>query len=236
MNIKKLLIFVIIIFAGIGLAVFFLIQHTKTCPTCINGKVFSPETIRHYIQGFGPWAIVIYILLYILNTFSPFFPPIFIMSLSAGALFGSILGSVALTLGTLAGTTAAFFAARYLGRDWVAGSIKTKSKSADIYEGLGKNGFFILLPMRLIGFPPYGVIDFICGLSKMKYRDFFSATLIGTLPWIVTQVLLADRFTRFDPKDPVLWTLLIVFILMIVITGKIVKKKEAEHSAFGPKG
>jgi len=64
----------------------------------------------------------------------------------------------------------------------------------------------------------------------MKYIDFIAATMIGAAPWIVTQVLLADRFARFDAKDPVLWGLLIAFISMIVITGKVVKKKQASAS------
>ncbi len=225
MSVKKIWMLVVAIAAAIGLTVYFFVRHHQTCLVCIGLEVFSPETIRHYIQGYGSWAILIYVLLYMLNTFSPFFPPIFIMSLSAGALFGPIVGSVALTLGTLCGTTAAFFVARYFGRDRIAKIIKERSKGVDIYEKLSQNGFFILLPMRLIGFPPYGIIDFVCGLSKMKYRDFLMATLIGTFPWIITQVLLVDRFTRFDPKDPVLWGLLIVFILMILITGKIVKSK-----------
>jgi uncharacterized membrane protein YdjX (TVP38/TMEM64 family) len=225
MSAKKLLIPVFIIVMFIGLAGFSLVYHHKACLTCINYSLFSPETIRHFIQGFGPLAVVIYIFLYILNTFSPFFPPIFILSLSAGALFGPILGSIALTLGTLAGTAAAFFTARYLGRDKVARLVSERSKVADIYEKLGRNGFFLLLPMRLIGFPPYGIIDLICGLSKISYRDFFMATLIGSAPWIIIQVLLADRFTRFDPKDPVIWALFIAFILMIVITGKIAQRK-----------
>ena len=73
------------------------------------------------------------------------------MSLSAGAVFGPIIGSIALTLGTILGTTTAFWAARYLGREWVAKKIQSGPKGADIYEKLSASGFFILFPMRLIG-------------------------------------------------------------------------------------
>ncbi len=222
MNIKKLLIPIIIAMLVVTVLGFAVYHHQQNCGQCLSLKSFSPEVIRHYIQGFGSLAIVVYILFYTVNTFSPFFPPIFIMSLSAGALFGPLMGTVALTLGTFCGTTAAFFAARYLGGKKIQGIVQ--GKGADLYEKLSQNGFFILLPMRIVGFPPYGIIDFICGLSKMKYRDFAVATMIGAAPWIITQVLLADRFANFNPKDPVLWGLLIFFVLMIVVTGKIVKK------------
>lgn len=184
--------------------------------------------IRAFIQGFGPLSVVIYILLYALNTFSPFFPPIFILSLMAGALFGPVMGTVALMLATWAGTTAVFFVARHAGGGWVKKFIQGKSK--DWYEKLSDNGFFILLPARLVGFPPYGIIDAVCGLSKMRYADFAAATMIGAVPWVVPQVLLADRFTRFNPRDPVLWGLLVIFVAMIVVTGKVVKKKQAAEA------
>ena len=220
---KKLsILLLILVLAGAGGYIFLNCGH---CPVCARLSALNPETVRSFIQGFGPWAILVYVALYIANTFSPFAPPIFIMSLTAGAVFGPVLGTIALTLGTFCGTTAAFFTARYIARSWVENLIQGKGKALD--EKLSRNGFFILLPMRLIGFPPYGIIDFICGLSRMKYIDFAAATMIGAAPWIITQVLLADRFTRFDPKDPVLWGLLASFVAMIVITGKIVKKKQA---------
>lgn len=209
-------------------------NYQKICLECINLDSFSAESVRHYIQSFGNWAILVYCLLYTANTFSPFFPPIFIMSLSAGALFGPIWGTVALTLGTFCGTTAAFFTARYVGRSWIEGLVKGRGQ--DLYKKLSDNGFFILLPMRLIGFPPYGIIDFICGLSKMRYFDFITATMLGAIPWVILQVLLADRVTKytgqFDFKepgtwfDPVLMGLLAAFVVMIVVTGKIVKHKQ----------
>ena len=220
----------------LALIVFGVTNHQKICPECINIDSFSAESVRNYIQSFGNWAILVYCLLYTANTFSPFFPPIFIMSLSAGALFGPIWGTVALTLGTFCGTTAAFFTARYVGRSWIEGLVKGRGQ--DLYKKLSDNGFFILLPMRLIGFPPYGIIDFICGLSKMRYFDFISATMLGAIPWVILQVLLADRVAKFTGQfnlkepatwfDPVLMGLLTAFVVMIVVTGKIVKNKQSQ--------
>lgn len=223
-------VFSIILLLGLfGGLIFGFFYHQNHCDVCLSLKSFSAESIRHFIQSFGPLAIFVYVLLYSANTFSPFFPPIFIMSLAAGAIFGPVWGTLALTLATFSGTSSAFFAARYIGRTQVEKLMRGKGEA--LYDKLSTNGFFILLPMRLIGFPPYGIIDFICGLSKMRYRDFAAATMIGAAPWIITQVLLADRFANFNPKDPVLWGLLAAFICMIVITGKIIKKKEAVQKA-----
>lgn len=227
MTVKKIisLAIVVAVFTAIFLGTK---NHIDVCFSCAL-KNINGETIQHFIGGFGNWGIVIYVFLYTANTFTPFVPPIFFMSLSAGVLFGPVVGTIALTLGTFCGTTAAFFTARYVGRSWIEKLIQ--GKGADIYDKLSQNGFFILLPMRLVGLPPYGIIDFICGLSKMKYVDFAAATMLGAAPWIITQVLLADRIANFNPKDPVLWGSAIAFVLMIVITSKIVKNKQAQEEA-----
>ncbi len=223
----------------IGLIVYGIWGHNQDCEKCISLSAFSAESIRHFIQGFGNWAILVFCLLYTANTFSPFFPPIAGLSLSAGALFGPIWGTVALTLGTFCGTTAAFFVSRYVGRSWIEGLLKGKGE--ELYQKLSDNGFFVLLPMRLVGLPPYGIIDFICGLSKMRYLDFISATMLGAVPWIIIQVLLADRIAvytgQFSFKDPSTWFdamlfgLVGAFVLMIVVTGKIVKNKQQAGAA-----
>ncbi|MCA9398940.1 MAG: TVP38/TMEM64 family protein [Candidatus Omnitrophica bacterium] len=234
---KKLLIILSLIALAAGLACG-VYHHQQTCEVCLSFDSINAETVRHYIQSFGSWGIVIYVVLYTANTFSSFFPPIAILSLSAGALFGPVWGTLALTLGVFCGTTAAFFTARYVGRSWIEKFVKGKGEK--LYQQLSDNGFFVLLPMRLIGFPPYGIIDFICGLSKMRYFDFMAATMIASVPWVLAQVLLADRIALFagqfvwnNPKtwfDPVLLGLITVFVLMIVITGKIVKKKQPKSN------
>jgi len=232
---KRLILSIAVIALLIGGLVYGVLRHQEVCVGCFI-KSINAEVIRYYIEGFGKLAIVVYVALYVVNTFTPFIPPIFILSLLAGALFGPLLGTVALTLGTFCGTTAAFFVSRYIGRSWVERIIQ--GKGAQFYEKLSSNGFFILLPMRLIGLPPYGIIDFICGLSKMRYFDFISATMIGAIPWILLQVLLADRVTEYTTQfqfnslgtwfDPVLVGLFVAFVAMVVITGKIVKKKQSE--------
>ena len=227
---KKYILFLLIAAALLALAGYGFIQHSKTCELCLSAESFSAESIRHYIQSFGPWAIFIYVLLYIVNTIT-LIPPIAIMSLSAGALFGPIGGTVALSLGAFCGTTATFIISRYMGGSLVDKFVK--GKAAEFNEKLSQNGFIVLLPIRLIGFPPYEFVNYACGLSKISYRDYISATMLGMSPAIIIQVLLADRVSNFDPKDPVLYIAVLLFIAMIVVTGKIVKAKQVKSEIEG---
>ena len=200
-------------------------QHLGFCPSCIT-KNLNAETIRHYIEGFGSWAIVVYVVAYTINTMT-MLPPIAFLSLSAGALFGPIWGTVALALGSFCGTTATFIVARFFGGPLV--DKFASGKAAEFNEKLSRRGFVVLLPMRLIGFPPYEFVNYASGLSKISYKDYISATMLGMSPAIIIQVLLADRLANFSWTDPILYVVVIMFIGMGVITGKIIKKQQAEE-------
>ena len=203
--------------------------HKTICPACM-AKALSPEVVRHYIQSFGPWAILVYIILYTINTLT-LIPPIAFMSLSAGALFGPVWGTVALTIGAFSGTTTTFIISRFFGGRLVEKFVK--GKAAEFNEKLSKKGFLVLLPIRLIGFPPYEFVNYASGLSRISYKDYISATMLGMSPAIIIQVLLADRLANFSWKDPVLYVVVLLFIGMGIITGKIIKKQQLDAKAAG---
>jgi len=223
MNAKKLFIPFIIASTAIGLLGYAFYQHQQHCNYCISLRLFTPEVIKHYIEGFGPLAIVVYILLYAVNTVS-LLPPIAIMSLSAGFLFGPVKGTIALTLGAFLGTSITFFIARFFGGKLV--EKLSKGKAAEFQEKLEKNGFMVILPIRLIGFPPWEVVNYVSGLSKIKYRDYISATMLGIFPAIIIQVFFSDRLSNLNLKDPTLYVAVGAFVLLAVVPTMYLRAKK----------
>lgn len=222
MNTKKLFIpFAVAAVAMILVATMF-VQHQKDCLQCLSVQTFTPDVIRHFIGGFGPWAIIIYVLLYAINTVS-ILPPIAFMSLSAGFLFGPIFGFIALTLGSFLGTSATFFIARYFGGEFV--DKLTKGRAVEFQQKLSKNGFLVILPIRLIGFPPWELVNYASGLSKISYKDYISATMIGIMPAVIIQVFFSDRLSTLNLKDPTLYMAVGAFVLLAVIPTIIIKRK-----------
>lgn len=196
------------------------------CIRCLNLHIFHPESIRSFIGGFGPWAVMVFVMLYTINTII-LIPPIVIMSLSAGFLFGPLLGILALSLGAFFGVTATFFIARYLGGEYVEQHFKNE-RLLEIKDKFEKNGFFIVLPIRLLGFPPWEVVNYVAGLSKIKYKDYILATMIGIFPAIIIQVIFSDRLGRWNWSDPNLWFAMGAFILLII--GPIIILKQREQA------
>lgn len=230
MNIKKLFIPFIMAVAAVAVVAYLFIHHQQNCLQCSVSKAFTPEVIKHYIGGFGPWAIVVYVLLYAVNTIS-LLPPIAIMSLSAGFLFGPVWGLVALTLGSFLGTSATFFISRFFGGKFVDKIVK--GKGAEFQEKLGRNGFAVILPIRLIGFPPWELVNYASGLSKISYKNYISATMIGIMPAIVIQVFFSDRLSNLNLKDPILYMAIGAFVLLAVVPAMILKAKKGKKEIRG---
>jgi uncharacterized membrane protein YdjX (TVP38/TMEM64 family) len=114
----------------IGVAVIGIIWYFVICQ-CIDFKLFTPASIRDYIQSFGRIAALVYVVAYVLNTVSVL-PPIAPLSLAAGLAFGSLLGAIYLMTGAMIGTSITFMISRFLGRSLVEKFLKGRFKNLDM--------------------------------------------------------------------------------------------------------
>ena len=228
---KRIFVPILIVLASIGFLIVLLEQHHKICLECINLKLGTPEVIRHYILGFGPWALTVFVGLYALNTVS-LLPPIGIMSLAAGFIFGPFLGSVGIMLGAFLGTSTTFFISRIFGGGFVEKITKGNAKAVEFQEKLNQKGFVTILLVRLIPLIPWEVVNYAAGLSKIKYKDFIFATLIGIFPAVLIQTFFSDRLSNSDIRDPKLIAAIAGFVLLISVpTIYLAWKKKMEKNS-----
>jgi uncharacterized membrane protein YdjX (TVP38/TMEM64 family) len=184
---------------------------------------WSPESFREFIEGFGNWAIVVYFLLVILNTIT-IMPPLVLTLLLAGVLFDPIKGIIVLWTSMVLGSIIAFSIARFIGQDFV--SRKLKGRADEFNEQLSENGFTIVLTIRLIGIPPPELINYAAGLSKISFRDFVLAVMIGSMPVAVLFVLTGDRLINLDFRDPLMYSLPAFAVLTLLITRLVSRLKQ----------
>lgn len=185
------------------------------------------ETIRDFIQGFGVWAIVIYILLMALNTVT-IMPPTLILIVLSGILFGPFVGSLALWTGLLIGSVAAFMIARLLAQDFV--TRRLGGRAAVFNQRLATSGFSVVFIARVLGLPPYEIVNYASGLSQIKFRDFLLATMFGSIPGAILFAATGDRLLDPDPTDPVLYALPAFFIITLIVTRTAGWMKKRENN------
>jgi len=183
----------------------------------------SPRYIKQYISHFGVWAPLVFLILYSIKSFIIFIPAGIFM-LAAGLSFGTFLGALILIVGTLLSSTAGFVFARYFGKDYVQKKLQN-TKFSNLGGKIAQKGFLIILLLRLVPILPYDAINYICGLSKIRYRDFILATLIGTIPACFLYAYLGDNILKPFSKGFYLSVVLVILIsLTPVLFAKSIKE------------
>ncbi len=188
MNNRKLQF--ILIFIGLLLVVWW-IFHSES----ISFKFLTPAYIKEKIGAFGNWAFVVYIAVYIANTIL-IFPPNAPISLSAGLLFGPLWGFVTIMVSIALSTSVAFWIARSLGRKFVDKYIKGRWE--DIAQKLAKKGFVTVFCLRLVPVIQYEILNYICGISTIKFRDFFLGTILGMIPGAIVIAFLGGKLAEVE--------------------------------------
>lgn len=172
-------------------------------------------TMRDFILSFGSLAVVVFILLMALNTMT-IMPPTVIMMVLSGILFGPFIGSLALWTGLLLGSLGAFFIARFLAQDFI--SQRVGGRVGAFNEKLKTSGFTVVLVARLIGLPPYELVNYASGLSKIPFRSFLLATMFGSIPGAILFATTGDRLLAPDLTDPVLYALPVFVVVTFIVT------------------
>lgn len=173
-----------------------------------NGDIIA---LSDYLRSFGAWSIVATLLLFILMTFTVVFP-FMILSGAAGIIYGLFWGIVISWLGEVMGAVVMFIFARYFFRNQIKGLINKSSYLKQVDDYSAANGFKALLIARLLPLAPSGIITAVAALSRISFRDFLLATLIGKLPPVIIKVLLGHDIV-FAGEN---MTRLILVLLLVI--------------------
>lgn len=103
-----------------------------------------------------------------------------VMTLAGGFLFGVWLGTALTVVGATVGACALFLAARSALAPLVAG--RAAGLLDKVRPGLERDGFFYLLPLRLIPVVPFWLLNLAPALVGMPFGAYAAATALGTIP------------------------------------------------------
>ena len=188
MNNKQIKISLFILWGTvIGLAIY--IYFSREISTA--GVVKSLQKIIH--QN-GVWGPLIYVGGYAFR--SLIFFPASILTITAGILFGPWLGILLTMIGENISANISFVVGRYFTADLLKYFSTKKRFVPRLTCKLQDNGFLTVLIMRLT-FLPFDLVGYSSGMCNIKQRDFALATLIGTIPGLLTFVFLGGSILDF---------------------------------------
>ena len=132
-----------------------------------------------WVEGLGALGPVAFILGYVAATVA--FVPGAVLTLAAGAVFGLGQGVVYVMIGATAGASVAFLLARSVAREAIAQRVAGNPRFAAIDRAVGREGFKIVVLLRLSPVFPFNMLNYGLGLTNVRFVDYAAAS-IGMLP------------------------------------------------------
>lgn len=183
----------------------------------------TPQQLQQALQQTGGWAPVLYIGLFIL--LPTFFFPVAVLALAGGLLFGLWWGSVYTFIGALLNCALMFLLARYVGRSQVQRLVEQKLSpqwQRRLQMADGKEGFLLLIILRLIPAVPYNLINYTFGLTGISFSSYLLASAIGIIPGTFAFINIGDK--TLEAGSPSFWIAIGLLVLLLAVTGLLGKK------------
>jgi uncharacterized membrane protein YdjX (TVP38/TMEM64 family) len=147
-------------------------------------------SVLEWIDQFGIWGPVLFILLYALA--AVLLIPGSALTLGAGALFGVAQGSILVSIASTLGASLSFLIGRYAARDKVAEKVAQRPNFKAVDEAVGREGWKIVALTRLSPVFPFTFLNYAYGLTKVKFPHCLLASWIGMMPGTVMYVYLGS--------------------------------------------
>lgn len=191
---------------------------------------------------------LVYIILYVIVTFFIFFSKDIFWFVGA-LLFGAGTSTVFICVAEAINACILFFLSRTLGRGYTKRLLTSKYEHLD--HRLGEINFLWLFLFRSAPLIPYRFMDLAAGLTKISFRRYCAAVLMGTplkMYWIqfilagvgktildesasvtARAMVLVEYF--MDHKYILAWSMCyVVFVLLVVIKIRATTRKDSVHA------
>lgn len=146
------------------------------------------KSFNDWVAGLGLLGIAIFVGVYILA--AVLFVPGSVLTLGAGFAFGVAKGFLAVSLGATLGAAAAFLIARHLAREPVSRRIGASDKFSAVDRAVGREGAKIVFLLRLSPVFPYNALNYLLGLTSVRFWPYLLASWAGMLPGTLLYVYL----------------------------------------------
>lgn len=144
------------------------------------------------------------------------FLPVSPITISEGIIFGVFWGTVLSLVGSMTGATLSFLLSRYLFKNSFKKHVLQKyPKVYDIEKKLFINGFHTVFLLRLLPIFPFSLLNYILGITEVRFKDFFFASFLGMIPGTFVFVYFGDSLKMHSVIDIILSVLGILVLILL---------------------
>lgn len=148
------------------------------------------QAILDWVQQQGFWAPVLFVLVYAGAAVA--FIPGSILTLSAGAIFGVVKGAALVSVASTTAAAISFLLGRFALRGWIEKKLSHKPAFKAIDEAVAREGWKMVLLLRLSPVFPFSLLNYGLGLTKIGFWPALLASWIGMMPGTILYVYLGS--------------------------------------------
>ncbi len=174
----------------------------------------TPESILKYIESFTYIAPFIFVIIYFV--FMLFLLPTLPLNIGAGFIWGPVWGSLLTILGCGLGVTGAFV----FGRITLGGLLTISFDNrmiAWLQNEIDMNGWKIVAFTRVNPVFPTGAINFLFGMTSIKFSTYIWSSIVFLLPFIVIFAVIGSEM-----NDVVLKGEIVNWLKVLIITSGLI--------------
>lgn len=187
------------------------------------------ETFRLWAKQFGIAGIFIYGTVF--AVVSIVLLPVLPLTLLAGFTFGFVGGLTAIMFGIALASAFGFLFARYVARATVARQMENYPRFHSMDRAIAKEGWKIVGLLRMCPVP-FGITNYLYGLTAIPFWHYMGATLIGMLPGNIMFIYLGavGKRTADGPRGPLEYAA-IGLALVALVTVTLLLRRMAQRAA-----
>jgi uncharacterized membrane protein YdjX (TVP38/TMEM64 family) len=158
-------------------------------------RAFGAEA-RAWVSGHPLSAPLIFFGLYLLCAL--LLLPIWWLQILAGFAFGLVWGCIYTLLAAATGSTLAMLFSRWLAGEWFRTRIESRMERVRrLEEKLGHNGLLVVMAVRLMYFLPFGISNYLLGLTRITALEVFAGSILGGFPALTIYVTAGADYSLF---------------------------------------
>ncbi len=181
-----------------------------------------------WIAGLGALGPGLFGLAYVAVTLA--LGPAWMLSVAAGVAFG--FWGLALVLpSALAGAAAGYVVARWFGRERIAPYLERWPRLEAVDRALARHGFKVVLLLRLNPAIPFGVKNYLLGLSGVSLPTYLAGTCVGIMPGAFVYVYFGavGRRALDRQTEPLEWLLIGAGLVATLVAVLIIRRAAVEE-------
>ncbi len=181
---------------------------------------------RGWIESLGPWGPGVFILAGTAAIAMAL--PVTIVTVAAGALFGTFRGTLCGLAASTLGAAAGFLIARYLAREALSVWLAESKRFKRLNRLTRTFGPVVVGVSRLIPLTPYFLINYIFGLTEVRFGTYLVWSFLAMIPNTLLFVAGGDAATDFITEGRVEWPVIVsgaITAVLLLILMRYAQKK-----------